>query len=741
MNHSKLNRFSTLSTAALMFASACVMPAGEFSGSETSEPSQSSRQKETWSSRDNPSLFSTNLEMKLEALPMNGEAEKIPWAGSYWPTYEDSINHAWDGADSPSLKYEKAFGGSQVEDKVSRMRGIDSAVGQKECSSNTECTSETGEALECAKRRGKDKGRCIPTWWGICHAWTPAAILFPEPKNSVVRNGVTFQVPDLKALASLVHDGATTQFVSLRCDKNNGAPDGGGLRLDEYGRPSNANSECRDTNAGTYHVLLANYLGKMKQSFAEDRTLNYEVWNQPLRGYRVLEKRAVTAAQANQLIGVPTVSNTPTTQRYTGSLAAGAWFHAPALTVRPGQVLTVKLSGQGDGDLYVRYGAQPTSSQHNCRPYVDRDSNEQCQLTVPLGQSSVYISVFGHAAVQSYTIDITLSAPQNDGGYVFNNQARQFYYLRTEVTYIGESDAYVGYIGPRIDSYTHVDNYEYVLELDAAGKIIGGEWVGHSKQEHPDFLWLPTGPGAQTVAEGAISYQTVKSMVMESAGQGTVDAGTHTMGEVVRTENATVAAGEWKQFGPYPTGPGNYSVTLSGTGDADLHTRMGAAPTEVLFDCRPYEDTAHEVCTGQGPGGLYVGVQGYTASTFSLRVAYIGTTGAPDAGRPDGGGDTVDGGSFSHLNVSGSAAANQMKVFTLAVPAGRRVVVRTTGTGDVDLYVRFGSAPTDQTYDAASEGDTSVEQLTYTATQSGTLYIGVFGYVANSTFTLTTADN
>ena len=82
-----------------------------------------------------------------------------------------------------------------------------------------------------------------------------------------------------------------------------------------------------------------------------------------------------------------------------------------------------------------------------------------------------------------------------------------------------------------------------------------------------------------------------------------------------------------------------------------------------------------------------------------------------------------------------------MKVYALTVPAGRRVVVRTTGTGDADLYLRFNTAPTHTAYESLSDSESSVEQLTYTATQSGTLYIGVYGYVVSSTFTLTTADN
>src|SRR5205823_10277381 len=120
----------------------------------------------------------------------------------------------------------------------------------------------------------------------------------PEPKHAVVRNGITFKVNDLKALASLAHDSTTTKFVSLRCDTGRAS----GMQFDKYGRP--VDEACRDSNAGTYHVLLANYLGKMGKAFAEDRTQDAEVWNQPLRGYNVLEKRAVTAQEANRLYGV-----------------------------------------------------------------------------------------------------------------------------------------------------------------------------------------------------------------------------------------------------------------------------------------------------------------------------------------------------------------------------------------------------------------------------------------------------
>ena len=61
------------------------------------------------------------------------------------------------------------------------------------------------------------------------------------------------------------------------------------VEYDEYGRPTGSDTECRDTNPGTFHVIISNYLGLEKQSFVEDRTFDDEVWNQPMRAYRVLD--------------------------------------------------------------------------------------------------------------------------------------------------------------------------------------------------------------------------------------------------------------------------------------------------------------------------------------------------------------------------------------------------------------------------------------------------------------------
>ncbi|MDX2013196.1 MAG: hypothetical protein SFW67_23575 [Myxococcaceae bacterium] len=698
------------------------------------ETSEVVKQREAWASQDNPSLFSGTLEYRFDVLPREGEAARVPWAGSYWPTYEDNINFRWGGAssESPAKKYELAFYGADagvnVEDAVSRAHGIESARSAKTCRETSECNAFLGET--CAKRQGRDEGRCIATWWGICHAWAPAAILLPEPKNPVTRNGVTFQVQDLKALGSLVHNSTRNKFVSLRCNKHFSQPDGGGIRLDRFGRPVDGDRECRDTNAGTYHVLLANYLGLMKQSFVEDRTNDYEVWNQPLRSFKVTEARDVSAPEANRLVGLTA----------------------------------------DDADAGVS---------------VER--------------------------------------------YHFNPAATRFVLVKSEVKYISESSAEDGYTAPTINWYTRTDRYEYVLELDAAGKVLGGEWVGSSKRDHPDFLWLPLSAGTTTVAEGRIDVELVKALVLESSGTAGAMVGT----PVTVNESATLARGEWRHFGPFPAGAGPITVDLTGSGDADLYVRLNGQPSLNLYDCRPYKGNSTESCALSGPGQLFVSVHGYSAATVQLAIRYVGQPvvdggvaqdasvrldggSRPDAGvdggtRPDAGVDggtrpdagVVDGGAFvdggvrpdagvdagvadggafvdggvrpdagvdagatdggglgdagvgdggafvdggagpdagvAHLSVSGSVALGQFVHAQLPVTAGRAVVIRTTAPRDVDVYVKLGSAPSTTSYDARAWTSSGNETLRFVPPTTGTLFIGVHGYAA-STFTLVTAD-
>ena len=48
--------------------------------------------REAWGASDSPSLLDPNFNYTFASLPTSGKAAKTPWTGSYWPTYQDSIN-------------------------------------------------------------------------------------------------------------------------------------------------------------------------------------------------------------------------------------------------------------------------------------------------------------------------------------------------------------------------------------------------------------------------------------------------------------------------------------------------------------------------------------------------------------------------------------------------------------------------------------------------------------------------
>lgn len=493
-----INKALALGLLALT-ATACATDApAEFDNSPGEEKGPGGK-AEAWGSADSPFRFDTDIIVAFGELPTSGAATVTPWAASYWPIYEDNINVLWDGPDSmsASAKYGEAFGVDGVEDAVSRNHGIDSRTNATVCTDDDDCDADLVEA--CAIRTGESEGRCIPTWFGICHAWAPAAIMYAEPEHAVTHNGVEFKINDIKGLLTLANNRVDSEFVSLRC---NFQPDD--IELDENGRP--LDTSCRYTNPATYHILLANYLGIRGEGFVEDRTLSAEVWNQPIRSFEVVEQRQVTEAEANALIGVALSGETATAD---GAVARNEWERLGPFEVSAGDSINIVLSGTDDADLYVSFGSEPTANDFACRPYLN-GSAESCNLTAS-EDTTLFVGVSGYAASSDFELEVNYGSSSSN--YAFNPNAAELYYVLTDVDYISESATTTdGNLSAVIDNYTRTDHYEYILEVDADGNLIGGEWVGDSKMAHPDFLWLPTGMSTPSVAGGTIRWADVQTI-------------------------------------------------------------------------------------------------------------------------------------------------------------------------------------------------------------------------------------
>jgi hypothetical protein len=160
---------------------------------------------------------------------------------------------------------------------------------------------------------------------------------------------------------------------------------------------------------------------------------------------------------------------------------------------------------------------------------------------------------------------------------------------------------------------------------------------------------------------------------------------------------------------------------------------MDASPTAAAYECRPYSSCTSEQCSFVGPARVYVGVNGYAAtSNFTLKITYKEGSGPVTPPNPP---STV-----THLDQTASVASGELKTYSLDVIAGRKIVVRSFSTKDVDLYIQMNAAPTVDAYLMRAWTTSGNETITYTPTSNGKLYIGVHGYEAGQ-FTVRTADN
>ncbi|RKG82554.1 peptidase M4 [Corallococcus sp. CA049B] len=180
-----------------------------------------------------------------------------------------------------------------------------------------------------------------------------------------------------------------------------------------------------------------------------------------------------------------------------------------------------------------------------------------------------------------------------------------------------------------------------------------------------------------------------------------------------------------------PAGATNLKFTTTGgTGDVDLYVRFGAAPDASTYDCRPYAGGNAETCTITNiqAGTYYVMLNAYsTYSGVTLTGSF--TTGT-------GGGNVLNN-NVPVTGISGASGSFTQEWITVDVPANKAVTISTSGgTGDGDLYVRFGSSPTTSTYDCRPYKSGNAESCTITKTTAGKYYVKINGYSAYSGVTL-----
>lgn len=476
---------------------------------------------------NDPARFRKSLNYKFEELPTSGEITNTPWTASYWPMYEDGINARWQGKNtlSPAEKYDKVFNEWTPGEGFMNLKPFDTST----CEWDDEYYNQLGPAAKWADRnKGNwrahngidddgdgvaDKDECdnnddavgqdfdgIETWFGLCHAWAPAALLEPEPLAPVTRDGVTFDVSDLKALTISLYDRTAAYGIGERCNVDDKK-----WEFDEDGKILDRG--CADMNPGALHVIVTNFVGINKQGFVVERTPDYEIWNQPVRGYEITEQQEITQQEAYTLLDIDDPADDLSTGN--GVLVQGVEEESEYAKYI---LKIVNESSQTTLDDDVRLYSNEARHIAEYRQGADGQLGTSDDVTIKTLKELDDIKYVGKRAF-GRLLGYALANGYGKKAYKYNPEAERFIKVRLDLHWITEQLPMAERTDTIIDRYTRTDTYDYILELDAEGNILGGEYFGDSKKNHADFIWLPT----RTYGGNPhLSLSKVRDMVKES---------------------------------------------------------------------------------------------------------------------------------------------------------------------------------------------------------------------------------
>jgi Transglutaminase elicitor len=258
---------------------------------------QSSAVSRAWNKANDPEIlaFDRKLNKHFISLELEGEVrkEQAPWKAPYFPSRLGGAGQRWNSF-NPQAFWEQPPKFLEFKKMTLAQRAMLSPVEKYDAYMGN-------FSYPLTVREKARTNPFAPSWNGLCDGVAAASLLYPEPKPIVANNPQGLEVPfgstDLKALLALYI--ATNPYrkggqVGQMCGReleNIPLPPQAIEKIKKTGAPVppvNAMSltECEDVNAGSFHVLLANYLGTRKESFIADIGTGDEVWNFPIVKYK-----------------------------------------------------------------------------------------------------------------------------------------------------------------------------------------------------------------------------------------------------------------------------------------------------------------------------------------------------------------------------------------------------------------------------------------------------------------------
>ena len=255
-----------------------------------------------WNQANHPGLLMTSYNTRFDELPLKGNLSEKPWSGDYWGTYLGGISYRW----YPVTKNKKDVSryGYKLLD-MNNLKGVDLKtlspaekydlyIGDATWGLTKWERNRTGIMKIVPGSPQYNSSHKIPAWFGLCHNWAPATLLFENPRPLKVKGKTGIDIPfgssDIKALLDIHLEFAKspTKFLGSRCNislKNIYKKyTNGEISKAEYEKAF-TDENCSDTNAGSFHVTITNMIGRSDTGFVLDVTRGDEVWNQAAYGY------------------------------------------------------------------------------------------------------------------------------------------------------------------------------------------------------------------------------------------------------------------------------------------------------------------------------------------------------------------------------------------------------------------------------------------------------------------------
>jgi xanthomonalisin len=345
-----------------------------------------------------------------------------------------------------------------------------------------------------------------------------------------------------------------------------------------------------------------------------------------------------------------------------------------------------------------------------------------------VAQGQIFSIAAGDAGVYQWSQDPLSGAP----GYVANSAGT----VKIDLTHYSVSEPasspYVIQVGG--------------TQLSTSGSAWSGEtvWneglaaVAPSQGDNNQRLWA-TG-GGTSLYEAAPSWQSSVSSSTKRVGPDVSFDAASSSGALIVVNGSTEQVGGTSLASPLFVGAFARIESAANNGIGFPASKFYAAfPTQASL--------LHDVTSGnngyQNHG--YTAAAGFDEATGfgSFDIGKLNTYAQANwvTGGTGGGGTGTGGGGTSGNQLSNgvaatglSAAKNGQVQYTVAVPAGAKnlKIAISGGSGDADLYVKFGSAPTTSSYSCRPYLTGNAESCSFTSPQAGTYYVMLNGYAAFS---------